>query len=114
MISMNGVHHCLDRIQGLVDMPMPRTAADLQKFLCAVNWMRQSIPTYNLLTQRLYTTLEMALQLAGTWTKSKLPKCLLADADWGVDDETALEAVPAALLKMVPLAHPNQQDDVCL
>ncbi|KAE9339147.1 hypothetical protein PF008_g11717 [Phytophthora fragariae] len=114
MISANGVRHCLDRIQGLVDMPMPRTAADLQQFLCAVNWMRQSIPTYNLLTQRLYTTLETAMQLAGAWNKSKLSKCVLADAGWGVDVETTLEVVRAALLKMVQLAHPNQQDDVCL
>ncbi|KAE9043464.1 hypothetical protein PR003_g6175 [Phytophthora rubi] len=114
MICANGVRHCPDRIQGLVDMPMPRTAADLQQFLCAVNWMRQSIPTYNLLTQRLYATLETAMQLAGTREKSKLSKCLLVDAGWGVEDETALEAVRAALLKMVPLAHPNQQDEVCL
>ncbi|KAE8886173.1 hypothetical protein PF003_g29779 [Phytophthora fragariae] len=114
MISANGVRHCPDRIQGLVDMPMPRTAADLQQFLCAVNWMRQSIPTYNLLTQRLYATLETAMQLAGTRKKSKLSKFLLVDAGWGVEDETALKAVRAALLKMVSLAHPNQQDKVCL
>ncbi|KAE9067004.1 hypothetical protein PF007_g28235 [Phytophthora fragariae] len=114
MISANGVRHCPDRIQGLVDMPMPRTAADLQQFLCAVNWMRQCIPTYNLLTQRLYATLENAMQLAGTRKKTKLSKCLLADAGWGVEDEGALEAVRAALLKMVPLAHPNQQEEVCL
>ncbi|GMF60741.1 unnamed protein product [Phytophthora fragariaefolia] len=38
-ISANGVRHCPDRIQGLGDMPMPRTAADLQQFLCAENWM---------------------------------------------------------------------------
>ncbi|KAL4087092.1 hypothetical protein PRIC1_012992 [Phytophthora ramorum] len=114
MISAKGVRHFPDRIQVLVDMPIPRTAADLQQFLCAVNWMRQSIPTYNHLTQRLYATLERAMQLEGTRKKTKLSKCLLADAGWEVEDESALEAVRAALLKVVSLAHPNQEDEVCL
>lgn len=46
MISGEGISHCPERIAGLVDMPMPATAADLQQFLCAVNWMRTSIPDY--------------------------------------------------------------------
>jgi hypothetical protein len=37
IISADGVAHCPKRIQGLVDMQTPQTAADLQQFLCACN-----------------------------------------------------------------------------
>ncbi|GMF20223.1 unnamed protein product [Phytophthora fragariaefolia] len=46
MVSAAGVRHCPDRVQGLVDMQPPQTAGEQQQYLCAVNWMRQSIPAY--------------------------------------------------------------------
>jgi hypothetical protein len=114
LISAAGVRHCPDRIQGLVDMQPPRTAADLQQFLCAVNWMRQSIPEYNKLTARLYETLENAMKAAGARKKSKLAKFLLSESGWTDEDDTALAAVRDALLRMVPLAHPRPDAELCL
>lgn len=46
VISARGVTHCPERISGLVGMPAPGTAVELQQFLCAANWMRASIPEY--------------------------------------------------------------------
>ncbi|POM64476.1 Hypothetical protein PHPALM_19988 [Phytophthora palmivora] len=40
MQKSEGVTHCPDRIQGLVDMAHLATAADLQQLLCAVNWIK--------------------------------------------------------------------------
>jgi RNase H-like domain found in reverse transcriptase/Reverse transcriptase (RNA-dependent DNA polymerase) len=44
--SGKGVQHDPERIQGLVDLDPPKDVAELQQFLCAVNWMRGSIPDY--------------------------------------------------------------------
>jgi hypothetical protein len=114
MISPDGVRHCPERVQGLVDMQPPRTAADLQQFLCAVNWMRQSIPEYTKLTRRLYDRLEEAMKAAGSRKKTKLSKMLLADAGWSSEDDNDLVAIRDALLRMVPLAHPRPDAELCL
>ncbi|GMF57839.1 unnamed protein product [Phytophthora fragariaefolia] len=71
MISGDGVRHCPERIQGLVDMRPPKTAGELQQFLCAVNWMRQSIPEFTRITTKLYDTLKRAAQHAGSRKKLK-------------------------------------------
>ncbi|KAF0707227.1 hypothetical protein AaE_013712 [Aphanomyces astaci] len=42
-ISADGVAHAPGRVQGLCDLEPPQTAADLQQFLCATNWMRANI-----------------------------------------------------------------------
>jgi hypothetical protein len=42
IISTHGVKHCPERMQGLVEMQLPRTGVDLKQFLCAANWIRQS------------------------------------------------------------------------
>ncbi|KAE9083679.1 hypothetical protein PF006_g26638 [Phytophthora fragariae] len=114
MVSAAGVRHCPDRGQGLVEMQPPQTAGDLQQFLCAMNWMRQSIPEYNRLTAGLYAVLEEAMKTAGSRKKVKLAKFPLDQISWGDPQLADLAAVKAALLKMVPLAHPSPTAAVCL
>ncbi|KAG6574672.1 DNA/RNA polymerase [Phytophthora cinnamomi] len=114
MVSAAGVRHCPDRVQGLVEMQPPQTAGDLQQFLCAVNWMRQSIPEYNRLTAGLYAVLEEAMKAAELRKKVKLAKFPLHQIGWGDPQLADLAAVKAALLKMVPLAHPSLTAEVCL
>ncbi|KAE9271913.1 hypothetical protein PR003_g30368 [Phytophthora rubi] len=114
LISAQGVRHCPERVQGLIDMPLPRTAGDLQQFLCAINWMRQGIPEHNRLTGDLYAVLERAMVLAGSRKKQKLIRFLLVDAGWSESDTACLNAVRDALVNMVPLAHPSPTAEVCL
>jgi hypothetical protein len=35
-----------DFVKGLLGLPEPKTAADLQNFLAGANWMRSSIPSF--------------------------------------------------------------------
>lgn len=114
MISAQGVRHYPERIQGLVEMQSPQTAGDLQRFLCAVNWTRQSIPEFTRITVVLYDALERAAQIAGSRKKVKLSRVRLEDVSWGADEVAGVEAVREALLKMVPLAHPSPTADLCL
>jgi len=114
IISADGVRHCPERVQGLVDMKQPRTAGELQQFVCAANWMRQSIPDYSRISDALYKVLERAAKVAGSRKKIHLTKVLLEDVAWGDTEIASFDGVRAALLKMVPLSHPSPTTDVCV
>ncbi|GMF50274.1 unnamed protein product [Phytophthora fragariaefolia] len=114
VISAAGVTHCPDRIQGLVDMAPPITAADLQQLLCSANWMRTSIPEYADITGPLYKTLEVAMKITGSRKKSKLQKTKLDESQWGQEETASLNNLKDAPARITPLAHPRADWDVCL
>jgi transposase InsO family protein len=114
VVSAAGVSHCPKRVQGMVDMQSPTTAGELQQLLCALNWMRQSIPHYSQLTAGLSAVLEEAMKLAGSRKKNRLSKILLSDVGFGEESLKELAAVKAALVEMVPLAHPSPDAEVCV
>ena len=114
MISASGVSHCPIRIQGLVEMPTPQTAADLQQFLCACNWMRASIPRYSELVSELSLLLENCMAKGGSRKKNKLVRLLLKDCGWSEAHEQVFARLKGALMDMVPLAHPREDADVCV
>jgi transposase InsO family protein len=114
VISANGVSHCPIRIQGLCDMPVPQTAADLQQFLCACNWMRASIPRYNEVVNELLTLMETCMSKCGSRKKIKLAKLLLKDCGWEDIHDRAYYRLKDALSLIVPLAHPKEDADVCV
>lgn len=114
VISARGVTHSPERVQGLVDMSSPSTAAELQQFVCAANWMRSSIPDFARVTSPLYAILEKAMQSSGARSKKQLQKVALSSLGWGPVEEQSLVDVKSKLLKMVPLAHPNPEWEVAL
>ncbi len=71
IIDANGVAHDPDRIRALIEMPDPVTAQDIQQFLCAANWMRASIPAYNVIVRPLMELMEQAYAEAVGWTKRR-------------------------------------------
>uniref|UniRef100_H3GD34 Chromo domain-containing protein n=1 Tax=Phytophthora ramorum TaxID=164328 RepID=H3GD34_PHYRM len=93
---------------------MPTTAGELQQFLCAVNWMRQSIPEFTRITTKLYDALERAAQHAGSRKKLKLSRVRLEEVGWGEAEISSLEAIWGCLLRMVPLAHPKATAELAL
>ncbi|KAE9356250.1 hypothetical protein PF008_g3693 [Phytophthora fragariae] len=94
-------------------MQLPRTGADLQQFLCAANWMRQSIPEYTRISAVLYDALERAAKVSGSRKKTMLAKVNLVDAAWGAQKTAGFEDVRQALLRMAPLAHSSPSSEVC-
>ncbi|GMF18847.1 unnamed protein product [Phytophthora fragariaefolia] len=69
LINGDGVHHDPERIRALQAMPYPRSAAELQQFLCATNWMRDSLIDYARVARPLQDTLDDALSRASKRTK---------------------------------------------
>jgi len=45
-ISVEGIKFDPEMIESLFSLPEPENVANLQKFLCAANWIRSSIPEY--------------------------------------------------------------------
>jgi hypothetical protein len=114
VISGAGVGHCPDRIRGLVEMPPPAMASELQQFLCACNWMRASLPNYSALVGPLATLMESCMSKAGSRKKNKLTRVKLDECGWSKDHEEALADLKRALVSMVPLVHPQDDVDVCV
>jgi hypothetical protein len=78
LISGNCVKFDPARLQELLDMPCPISGADLQKFMCALNWMRSSMPMDNALVSPLNLFLETVYNAAGACTKKAAGKIVPA------------------------------------
>jgi hypothetical protein len=113
-ISSDGVAHAPGRVQGLCDLEPPQTAADLQQFLCATNWMRANIPQYTELVAPLTKLLDIAAKAADSRKKTALTRVSLSSVGWCEDHLTCFERVKTTLKKMVPLSHPDPNKMVCL
>lgn len=57
-ILSEGISHFESRVKVLCEMETPKTAAELQQFLCPVNWMRNTIPNYTTLVNDLHVVPE--------------------------------------------------------
>eukprot|EP00644_Phytophthora_capsici_P002534 jgi/Phyca11/105382/e_gw1.11.663.1 len=62
IINSDGVAHDPTRIDALRSMPYPTTAGELQQFLCAANWMRESLVDYARQVEPLQMRLDSALK----------------------------------------------------
>jgi len=103
LISASGIKHDEDRIQGLVEMPLPTTAGGLMQFLCAANWVRDSIPDFARTAAPIQAKLEAAIQ------GRKRAKRVASgnQIDWCSDDITAFNALKTTIATSVARAFPD-------
>lgn len=94
VVSAEGIQHNPAQVSALQDLPPPGTGADLLQCVCAVNWMRLSIPAHNRIVEPLRQALERVYQSAQGRTKRKAAGVLLSNTGWG-EKEEALSAVVA-------------------
>ncbi|KAH9150223.1 hypothetical protein AeRB84_006900, partial [Aphanomyces euteiches] len=114
LISADGVEYSPSRIQGLCALAPPITAADLQQFVCATNWMRASTPCYTELVAPLRQLLDQATKKNGRAKKIKLARVQLSTVGWDNSHRACFNRLKDALLAMVPLVHPRADMMVCL
>ncbi|KAF0729338.1 hypothetical protein Ae201684_013084 [Aphanomyces euteiches] len=113
-VSAEGVAHAPARVQGLCELEPPQTAAELQQFLCATNWMRANIPEYSALVAPLTKLLDIGAKAAASRKKTALARVSLSSIGWCEDHAECFESVKTTLQRMVPLAHPDPEKMVCL
>ena len=114
LISKDGIRLDPARINALTTMPPPTTAAQLQQFVCAANWMRMSIPQFNQLVEPLTKLLEDIYIMTGKRTRRSIQKILLSNTSWSDDHQQAFEAMKHAISAAVTLAHPSSTKQLCL
>ena len=110
-ISGEGISHDPKRLAGLVELPAPRNAQELQQFVCAFNWMRQHVPNYSELVAPLTKLLDEVCQVSETRKKNRLGKYQLVDFGWSQTHDEAYSKCKEALANMATLAHPDADKD---
>ncbi|KAH9185665.1 hypothetical protein AeNC1_012358 [Aphanomyces euteiches] len=114
LVSGSGIRHDPSRIHALRDLPVPKTGADLQQFMCAVNWLRTHIPRYNEVVNPLSTALQRVYTLSGSKTKSILSRFTLPESFFSRDELENFEAVKRHIADSVKLALPDPSKLVCV
>ncbi|KAF0712314.1 hypothetical protein As57867_004858, partial [Aphanomyces stellatus] len=114
IVSGSGVKHDPERIVALQDLKPPVTGQDLQQFICAMNWMRMSIPRYNVVVKPITELLEAVYKAAGGRTRQKVSKVRLAEIGWNDTHAACLAKCKEVLGQAVTLAHPKEDSLICV
>jgi Reverse transcriptase (RNA-dependent DNA polymerase)/RNase H-like domain found in reverse transcriptase len=115
LITGSGVKFDPRRVQGLRHMSPPQVGADLQQFICALNWMRTSLPAFTTMIAPLHCLMEKVYVRAGNKrTKAPVAKISLGDAGGTEEHTQCSQACQSALEHAVTLAHTSLEKRVCL
>jgi hypothetical protein len=90
------------------------SGADLQQFICAVNWLQMTLPDYAKTIAPLMSFMEKVYKVAKGRSKKRVKGILLKTLGWGVEQDRSWENVKQMLLRSVTLAHPDPQKTVCI
>jgi Reverse transcriptase (RNA-dependent DNA polymerase) len=114
LISSDGVRFDPRRVQALHDMALPVTGGDLQQFVCALNWMRTSIPSFATIISPLQELLEEVYSHVGKRTKAAVSKILLSKVGWSKSHADSFRLCKQAIEHAVTLAHPLSGKRLCV
>ena len=114
LISQEGIRFDPRNFAALLEMQEPVTGADLQQFLCAVNWMRSAIPEFTKLIAPLAALMETVYTEAGGRTKKAVLRISLKQNLWDEEHSESFKTVKNALHNVATLAHPDSNKVLCL
>ena len=109
-VNGQGVHHDPERVAALCALPYPTNGGPLQQFVCACNWMRDSVPDF----ARRYLPLQERLDvvLAGRRRTKRVASAVAITLT--AVEMAAWDKVKKALVTSVELAHPDDKLEMCL
>ena len=114
IIAADGIKFDTKLTESLVQMPIPKTAADLQQYLCAANWIRSAIPEFSKTFGPLQKILKKSIETAASSKKSKLAAIALQSVGWCPDHEVAFSASKKSISASVKLSIPRADAEVCV
>lgn len=103
-ITPHGITYEPRGVDGLLDMPRPRTASELTQFTHAANWMRGAIPDFSHLIASLNELLQECASFCNSTKKTKL-KSVSLETRWGNVHQTAFDVLKKAISKRVLCGH---------
>uniref|UniRef100_H3H4R4 Reverse transcriptase/retrotransposon-derived protein RNase H-like domain-containing protein n=1 Tax=Phytophthora ramorum TaxID=164328 RepID=H3H4R4_PHYRM len=110
VIDGAGVEHDPERLAALRQMPLPPTGAALQHFLCALNWLRDSMVDYARTTAPLQEKLEHVMQSRGR-RKAQLSGAVV---EWSKEEAETFRKTLEMIERSCKLAFPDKRATVCL
>lgn len=114
LIDEHGWRFDPKNMESLRDMSPPTTGAHLQQFVCALNWIRTSIPKYAALTAPLHDFLETVYAAAHKRTRRGVARIQLAKLGWGDQEQQAFEDCKSAVAHNVTLSHRDPAQRLCI
>ena len=110
IINGAGISHDPARIQALRDMPLPSTAGELQQFICAANWMRETMVDFARTIAPLQRRLDK--ELDGSKRTKRVASGIKLELT--SEEEEAYQSMKDLLASSATLAHTNDQATICL
>eukprot|EP00644_Phytophthora_capsici_P009200 jgi/Phyca11/102286/e_gw1.6.1108.1 len=105
-----GVRHDPARIEALRAMSYPSTAGELQQFICAINWMRESLVDY----ARQVAPLQCKLNDALASTRRTKRVAAGIAIEFNAAEKAAFDHVKDMLATAVTLDFPDDSATTCL
>ena len=113
IFTKNGFRFDDKKVSSLVAMSRPTKGHELQQFLCAINWMRNSVPEYSKITASLNSLLEHVYKLCSSRKKSAVKKLSLHGL-WTEEHDMAFKSIKQQLARSTTMAFPKQYCQLCL
>ncbi|KAG6612015.1 RNA-dependent DNA polymerase [Phytophthora cinnamomi] len=98
-----GIRHDPSRVSALTELPLPATVADLQYFVCATNWLHDSLPDY----ARTIAPLQDKLNDERTRIGRRSRNALNVPTTWSPAEEVAFKTVVSLVKDSAPMAFPD-------
>ena len=114
IFNSKGVSHDPSRIQSLTEMPIPKTAREIQQILMASQWMSRSILNFNQIVSPLQDIFETSMKSRPKRTKSVANRVKSNSFGWNAVHDNAFNALKAAIANSVQLAYPDENMIQCV
>ncbi|KAE8908713.1 hypothetical protein PF001_g4709 [Phytophthora fragariae] len=110
IVDGSGVIHDPSRVNALQTLPLPTNAGELQYFLCAANWLRDSIVDYG----RAVAPLQEKFDEVMAGHNRKKRHAVSVAVTWTSAEEQAYKAFLDRIASSVTLSFPDDDATVCL
>ncbi|KAE8893701.1 hypothetical protein PF005_g18811 [Phytophthora fragariae] len=110
LINHRGVRYDPERIDTLRAMPYPKTTGELQQFVCAINWMRESIVDF----ARQVAPLQKLLDAALASTRRTRHAAAGIELELTVEERQAFDNMKEKLATAATLDIPDDTATTCL
>ncbi|POM76485.1 Hypothetical protein PHPALM_6270 [Phytophthora palmivora] len=110
LIKGEGVRHDPTRVNALANLPLPATVADLQYFVCATNWLHDSLPDYALMIAPLQHKLNAERSQIGRRNRNALNVA----TTWSANERAVYDAVVALVADSSLLTFPDANAELLL
>lgn len=91
LVAKDGVRFDPRRLNELLWMEPPITGANLQQFICALQWVKQGIPQFTDIVSPLHEFMERVYERAGKRSKKSVSIFELSSLGWGDKEDRSFK-----------------------